>query len=95
MQALTEDNYVKLSKSEHPQVGDVVLYRDARTKSILHSATVVKLERFTLSSQAVPWLLSKWDDVCGEDEHALEDVPFTEYVYEVWTDRVTGTEARP
>jgi RHS repeat-associated protein len=41
----TGDGYEELKEGEKPQVGDVVIYRDATTNEVVHSATVTAVDK--------------------------------------------------
>ena len=89
---LTDDGYRQLENEIHLQPGDVVLYlrRTDKMHDTLHAAIVLKLEM--IGTSVIPWVLSKWSDVYGEDIHALRDLPKGEHyrdcLVEFWTDRL-------
>jgi hypothetical protein len=73
---------------ETPVPGDVVSYWETLSSysGCVHVARVVSLrERKKLPP--VIYALSKWDDVCGEVIHEVNDVPFEKIQIEYWTDR--------
>jgi hypothetical protein len=84
-----DDGYRKVDWSrETPVPGDVVSYWEALNpySGCVHVARVVCLqERKKLPP--VIYALSKWDDVCGEVIHEVNDVPFQKAHIEYWTDR--------
>ncbi|OPX20053.1 MAG: hypothetical protein BZ151_05910 [Desulfobacca sp. 4484_104] len=84
---LTDDGYRRLATEEQIQHGDVILYRlDGNT---LHAAMALELRQLQLESSKMPWVLSKWGNVFGEDIHHFLDVPddIRECSIEIWTDR--------
>jgi hypothetical protein len=84
-QILTDDGYRQLVTDSQLRPGDVVLYRyPGNTR---HAAMVVELK--PLGTSTVPWVLSKWGPVFGEDLHAFLDVPkdLEGCMIEFWTDR--------
>lgn len=88
-QILIEDGYRLLQTDEQPLPGDLVLYLhlSGEVRDTCHAAIIMKLEQ--RGPGMVPWLLSKWNDVCGEDIHAIRDVPpsLGNCAIEFWTDR--------
>jgi hypothetical protein len=90
---LDDDGYRRLLSGELVEIGDIVVYRRRSAPEILHVAKVCRVDTLTTGSQPhgrVVRALSKWDQKCGEDIHAIEDVfleggePFN---VEFWTDR--------
>lgn len=84
---LTDDGYRMLATEEQIQHGDVILYRlDSNT---LHAAIVLELRQLQLGSSTIPWVLSKWGPIFGEDIHHFRDVPddLRGCPIEIWTDR--------
>ena len=84
-QILKDDGYRQLALDSQMQPGDVVLYRyPGNTR---HAAMVVGLK--TIGTSTVPWVLSKWGPIFGEDLHAFRDVPkdLEGCMIEFWTDR--------
>jgi hypothetical protein len=82
---LLDDGYRRLATDSQLRPGDVVLYRyPGNTR---HAAMVVELK--PLGTSTVPWVLSKWGPVFGEDLHAFLDVPrdLEGCMIEFWTDR--------
>ena len=88
-QIIEEDGYRQLRTDEQPQPGDVVLYLhlSGEIRDTLHAAIILKLEQRGLGR--VPLVLSKWNDVFGEDIHEIRDVPtsFGNCAIEFRTDR--------
>jgi hypothetical protein len=84
-QILSDDGYRQLVTDSQLRPGDVVLYR--YPGNTLHAAMVIELK--PLGSSTVPWVLSKWGPVFGEDLHAFLDVPknLKDCMIEFWTDR--------
>jgi hypothetical protein len=82
---LTDDGYRQLVADSELRPGDVVLYR--YPGNTLHAALVVELK--PLDTSTIPWVLSKWGPVFGEDLHAFLDVPrdLEGCMVEFWTDR--------
>jgi len=70
---LTDDGYRQLATERQLQPGDVVLYH--LNGNILHAAMVMELRQLQPGTSQIPWVLSKWGPVFGEDLHALRDVP--------------------
>jgi hypothetical protein len=62
---LTDDGYRQLMADSELRPGDVVLYR--YPGNTLHAAMVVELK--SLDTSTIPWVLSKWGPVFGEDLH--------------------------
>jgi hypothetical protein len=89
-QILTEDGYRQLRSDEQPLPGDIVLYLRSSNeiRDTLHAAIILELEQH--GAGKVPRVLSKWNDVCGEDIHAIRDVPpsLKNCTIEFWTDRL-------
>jgi hypothetical protein len=85
LQILMDDGYRQLVTDSQLRPGDVVLYR--YPGNTLHAAMVVELK--PLGTSTVPWVLSKWGPVFGEDLHAFLDVPedLEGCTIEFWTDR--------
>jgi hypothetical protein len=81
-----DDGYRKLKIDEEPQVGDIVCYL-LHPGNTLHAAIIVELR--SLGTSTVPWVLSKWGSVFGEDLHTFLDVPedLEGCTIEFWTDR--------
>jgi hypothetical protein len=88
-QILMEDGYRRLQTDEQPSIGDIVLYRhlSGDIYDTLHAAVVMELRQ--IGETKIPWILSKWNDVSGEDIHAILDFPqhFQGCLIEYWTDR--------
>lgn len=84
---LTDDGYRQLATDRELQPGDVVLYR--LPGNTLHAAMVMELRQLHSRGPRVPWVLSKWGSVFGEDLHPLMDVPrdIEGCLVEFWTDR--------
>jgi hypothetical protein len=84
-----DDGYRRVEwDRETPVPGDVVLYWETLEpySGCVHVARVVLLrERKNLPP--LVYALSKWDDVCGEVIHRVDDVPFANAQMEYWTDR--------
>ncbi len=85
---LEDDGYRQICEDE-VRPGDIVLYRD-RTQWLLHSALVLRRQKWE-GKIPIPFALSKWNDICGEDEHNVHHHiwPEPEYnvVLEFWTER--------
>ena len=88
---LRDDGHRKLAPSERVVAGDIVLYKNREDRRLLHGGQVSSIERLLGGGSGVIRVLSKWDDTCGEDEHAIDDVPYPTYgidhVAERWTER--------
>jgi hypothetical protein len=84
-QILKDDGYRQLVSDLELLPGDVVLYR--HLGNTRHAAMVVELK--PLGASMVPWVLSKWGPVFGEDLHAFLDVPkdLEDCMIQFWTDR--------
>jgi hypothetical protein len=84
---LKDDGYRQLVNEGQLQPGDVVLYR--LNGNTLHAAIVLELKPLHPGTSKIPWVLSKWNDVSGEDIHALRDIPecFRDCQIELLTDR--------
>lgn len=84
---LKDDGYREISENE-VRPGDIVLYRE-RSMGLLHAAVVLRKQLG--NGQLFAWFaLSKWDDVCGEDEHNVRFHCWTaesDVVMEFWTER--------
>lgn len=86
--------------TEHPSVGDIVLYwDDQRRTNLLHLGVVNELQRLhDGQGPGVPRVLSKWDAGSGECLHHVRQVPRNfgpDFVVEYWTDRPPLTGAVP
>jgi hypothetical protein len=72
-----------------PAIEDLAIYKTSDNVHVLHVGRVVRLD--SLGSVVIPWILSKWDDSSGEDEHPERDVPYQgqgiPFRIEYWTDR--------
>jgi len=68
---IEDDSYVRIDENQ-VRAGDLVFYRDKRTKVLLHVATVVLAPGIGLNRDLPIKALSKWDDTCGEDEHHIQ-----------------------
>lgn len=89
LKVLREDGY-RVVELADVRIGDLVLYRADSRGTLLHGGTVSRLERMVGGSATiVPWVLSKWNDHFGEDEHHFRDVPWEtgSWSVEFWTDR--------
>jgi len=91
---LQEDNYRKLSKTERPELGDIVVYAKVGSGEILHVARVCEIRRFEGGgmehARPIIRAVSKWDAKFGEDIHAVSDVFLNggeQFDVEYWTDR--------
>jgi hypothetical protein len=75
-------------KRETPVPGDVVIYWETLKpySGCVHVARVVYVRK-RKKLPPVIHALSKWDDVCGEVIHEVNDVPFPAAQIEYWTDR--------
>ncbi len=84
---LIDDGYRQITEVEM-QPGDIVLYRFQG--NTLHAAMFIEFREIQLGKSPVPWVLSKWGDVFGEDFHPINDVPghFEGCHIEIWTDRI-------
>jgi hypothetical protein len=84
-----DDGYRTVDWSrETPLPGDVVCYWETLNpySGCVHVARVVHIHGRSKLPPVV-YALSKWDDVCGEVIHEVNDVPFTGTQLEFWTDR--------
>jgi hypothetical protein len=85
---LKDDGYRQISAKE-VRPGDIVLYRD-RTLGLLHAALVLRCQEWE-GPTPVPFALSKWSGICGEDEHNVRHhiwpVPEYDVDIEFWTER--------
>jgi hypothetical protein len=88
---LEDDGYRRIPETD-VRPGDIVLYRDARL-GLLHAALVMRRQEWGGTIPA-SFALSKWDDVCGEDEHEVRRHIWTAPEYNVdlefWTERQTS-----
>ncbi|MEX2140153.1 MAG: hypothetical protein WD894_12885 [Pirellulales bacterium] len=91
---LNEDGYRKLDNEDDADIGDVAVYRNRVDGEIMHVARVCRKQRLHTPggepSKPILRALSKWDQSCGEDIHALPDVHIdggTPFHIEIWTDR--------
>lgn len=88
-QILLEDGYRKLGIDEQPLPGDIVLYLQfsGENRDTYHASVI--LEIHPPGPGKLPWVLSKWNGVCGEDIHEILDVPqsLRNCAIEIWTDR--------
>lgn len=96
---LDDDGYRCLSNRADVRTGDLVLYRDARSKQALHVAQVTRRQPLILTNEldvadggGACYALSKWNDRSGEDEHHIEhhcwkDFDNLDVLIEFWTDR--------
>jgi hypothetical protein len=88
---LHDDGYRRLTPDERVAAGDIILYRNREDGRLLHAGQVCAILRLHSTGSGVIQVLSKWDDACGEDEHAIDDVPYESYgiehVAERWTER--------
>jgi len=85
---LADDGYRLLTNEELPLPGDVVLYR--LLGNTFHAAMVMEIRQLQPGTPKIPWVLSKWGPVFGEDLHALLDVPrypLGDCSIEFWADR--------
>ena len=85
---LRDDGYRRLSDSEEPSPGDLVLYVDRRDNGFLHVGEILEVR--TWSGGKKPWVLSKWNSTSGEVMHWVDDVPLHaqfEVRREYWTER--------
>jgi hypothetical protein len=89
-QILDEDGYRKLRIDEQPLPGDIVIYLmfSDQIRNTYHAGVIMELVKQRIGGN-VPWVLSKWDGVCGEDMHEIRDVPpsLSGCAIEIWTDR--------
>jgi len=93
---LLSDGYDRTDQ-QRAFTGDLVLYfeeRGAEGDNFLHLGVITKREAVVAGGDPVViWVLSKWDDRTGEDEHRLETSLFHRQGYNVkvefWTDRFT------
>jgi hypothetical protein len=86
---LQEDGYRRLSDTESPVAGDLVIYRDSTNQSFNHVGAILELcEGVALGSPRVPRVLSKWNSTSGEVIHLSRDVPYDlqSVTIEYWTD---------
>ena len=87
---LKDDGYRQIPEKE-VRPGDIVLYRDQRL-GLLHAALVMRCKEWE-GATPVSFALSKWNDVCGEDEHNVRHhmwpTPDYDVVVEFWTERRT------
>ena len=85
---LRDDGYRRVSAGEAVP-GDIVLYRIASSGELRHGALVLRSDRLVGSSSApVHFVLSKWNDSMGEDEHNVRSVAWDDVdSIEFWTDR--------
>jgi len=97
---LSDDGYRLLGESETPHVSDCVLYLKG-AEDILHVGQitqVTKPQAQTISAfsninkvQKDIWVLSKWNDCYGEDEHLLLETQLVRKQIvdniQIWTDR--------
>ena len=85
---LADDGYRQIHENE-VRPGDIVLYRDGGL-GLLHVALVLR-HKEGVGPTPVPFALSKWNDISGEDEHNVGHHiwPKPEYdvVVEFWTER--------
>jgi hypothetical protein len=84
---LKDDGYRQIPEDE-VRPGDIVLYRE-RSMGLLHAAVVLRCKKWE-GSNHIPFVLSKWNDVSGEDEHNVRFHCWTaesEVVMEFWTER--------
>lgn len=90
-QILVEDCYRKLRIDEQPLPGDIVLYLQfsEEIRDTFHAALILELVAQRGPCGKVPWVLSKWNGVCGEDIHEIRDIPpsLRNCAIEIWTDR--------
>ena len=49
-QALEDDGYRKIETSEHPKVGDIVVYRHEVTQEILHVARLCQMDHLSFKN---------------------------------------------
>jgi len=66
-----DDVYRRLDDTSQVVPGDLAAY--LIEGCLCHIGLVVRVEKGVVAG---PWILSKWDDGSGEDEHALHDVPY-------------------
>uniref|UniRef100_A0A7V4G6E5 Uncharacterized protein n=1 Tax=Desulfobacca acetoxidans TaxID=60893 RepID=A0A7V4G6E5_9BACT len=89
-QILNDDGYRKLRIDEQPLPGDIVIYLRYcdQVRDTYHVGLIVYLIEQRIGGK-VPWVLSKWDGVSGEDIHEIRDVPpsLRDCTIEIWTDR--------
>lgn len=90
---LKDDGYRQIPEKD-VRPGDIVLYRDRDPKlGLLHAALVMRRQEWE-GAIPVSFALSKWDDVCGEDEHNVRHhiwpTPEYDVVLEFWTERQTS-----
>jgi hypothetical protein len=87
-QILKDDGYRQLLPGGTPQPGDIVLYRNSN--STMHAAIVMELRQLQPDGSMIPWVLSKWGNVFGEDFHAIQNIPkdLEGCIIEFWTDRL-------
>lgn len=87
---LADDGYRQIHENE-VRPGDIVLYRE-RTHGLLHAALVLRRQEWD-GSTPVPFALSKWSAISGEDEHNVHHHIWQEPEYNVdlefWTERPT------
>lgn len=85
-----DDGYRKVDwEKETPVSGDVVTYWEKVDpySGCVHVARVVQFRAREKTLPPEIFALSKWDDVCGEVLHEVNDVPFEGMRMEYWTDR--------
>lgn len=88
-QILSEDGY---RRTHQPVQDDLALV--VQDGDIHHVGRVVELRSIVTGSEAIPWIVSKWNDWGGEVLHSVRDLPFDrshgfDVVVEYWTDRST------
>lgn len=85
-----EDGYRVIGPTDRAVIGDIAVYLNKPDQSFLHVGRIV-LADYTESLPLIK-VLSKWNDIAGEDIHILHDVPYSfEYEVEIWTDRKGDT----
>ena len=86
-----DDGYRVISW-EHARVGDVAVYRDRRDRKDIHHVGLIVSVAYEPDRHRLPqiWVLSKWNDVTGEDVHLINDVQHLSKAFElqieVWSD---------
>lgn len=85
---LVEDGYRELADGENPAPDDIVLYRH-NMMGIVHVARVLEVKPIEDGGGAmfISRLVSKWNDISGEDLHTLTEVAEAYHSTHVYTDR--------
>jgi hypothetical protein len=91
-QVLREDGYRQRQGFEHPTVGDLVIYRDGPSQSLLHVGQIVELRRLEVGQEqaqgVIPWVLSKLGPTSGEVLHHFQQAPYEQFEASIsyWTE---------